>query len=78
MPSQSESFDTSAVEPWWRRENPDDAAQQAYSVATSLETDQKWRKHRALLSVHLYQSRGVQPGVVTGNPVTSVLGSSDL
>jgi hypothetical protein len=59
--------------PWWGEEEPKSAAQSAYAAATSLESDQAWRRARAILSVALYRSSGYQPGVVTGDPVRESL-----
>lgn len=76
--ARADSLDTTLEKPWWSHEEADHAAAKAYSDAKSLETDQSWRKARALLSIALYQSRGFQPGVVTSDPVAGGLGRDGL
>lgn len=75
MAKKADSFDTSVQKPWWKVEEPDDAANELYRLATSLESDQQWRRTRALLSVALYQSRGYQPVSLSADPLANALGS---
>lgn len=62
--------------PWWSYEDSKEAAQVAYKAATTLRSDQQWRRSRAVLSVALYQSKGYQPGVVTDGAVTDFIGTN--
>src|SRR6478609_6415416 len=68
------SSDPTVQKPWWEHDDDRAAAAKAYSDATGLQSDQEWRRHRALLSVRPYQSRGFQPGVVTGDLTSDLLG----